>query len=150
MHTEKTKISSQKILRAWLPVLLWMLLIFFFSSNSDPYQLLPPAWRQFAASPVLEGSSISDFLNPLMHFASFAILAFLLSRALFNHNLPLHKVMLLSLLLTMLYALSDEIHQLFVLGRTFQIFDLFIDLLGAISGYYFHARHITHQKQTAQ
>lgn len=133
-----------------LPVLLWAAIIFLFSANPDPYQLLPDALRQFAASPVLEGSSISDFLNPLMHFLSYAMLAFLLTRALSHLGMEKKKLVILALSFTMLYALSDEMHQLFVPGRTFQFFDLFIDLLGAISGSYFHARHITHQKQIAQ
>ena len=36
--------------------------------------------------------------------------------------------------LTELYALSDEIHQLYVPGRTFQLMDLALDLLGGVIG----------------
>jgi len=40
----------------------------------------------------------------------------------------------------MSYALSDEIHQLFVPGRAFQVFDLFIDFLGSLFGVFLYSR----------
>ncbi len=121
-------------LKYHLPIFFWMLVIFLFSANPDPYQLLPAVLRKVASSPVLEGASLSDFLNPLMHFLSFGILAILISRALFHHRITSQKVVVLSIAFTMAYALSDEIHQRFVPGRTLQFFDLFIDLLGALAG----------------
>ena len=33
-----------------------------------------------------------------------------------------------------LYAISDEIHQIFVPGRTFEYFDLYLDIFGSIIG----------------
>lgn len=36
--------------------------------------------------------------------------------------------------LVALYGLSDEIHQLFVVGRNFEVLDLFVDILGGSSG----------------
>ena len=33
-----------------------------------------------------------------------------------------------------LYGLSDEIHQLFVVGRNFDVLDLFVDTIGGLSG----------------
>lgn len=44
------------------------------------------------------------------------------------------------LLFTMLYALSDEIHQIFVPGRTFQLEDLALDLLGALAGLWLYQK----------
>ena len=44
------------------------------------------------------------------------------------------------LLMTMAFALSDEIHQLFVPGRAFQVIDLIIDFLGILFGVYLYKR----------
>jgi VanZ family protein len=44
------------------------------------------------------------------------------------------------LLMTMAFALSDEIHQLFVPGRAFQVIDLIIDFLGILFGVYLYQR----------
>jgi VanZ family protein len=61
-------------------------------------------------------------------------MAFLMARALLWKG----ELRLVSLVLVLgiseLYALSDEIHQLFVPGRTFQLMDLALDLLGGVIG----------------
>jgi VanZ family protein len=44
------------------------------------------------------------------------------------------------LLMTMAFALSDEIHQLFVPGRAFQVIDLIIDFLGILFGVFLYTK----------
>ena len=44
------------------------------------------------------------------------------------------KYLFLAILASALYACTDELHQLFVPGRTGQIFDVFVDTLGATFG----------------
>ena len=44
------------------------------------------------------------------------------------------KYLFLAILASTLYACTDELHQLFVPGRTGQIFDVFVDTLGATFG----------------
>ena len=44
------------------------------------------------------------------------------------------KYLSLAILASALYACTDELHQLFVPGRTGQIFDVFVDTLGATFG----------------
>ena len=41
---------------------------------------------------------------------------------------------ILSALLSFTYAITDEIHQLFIPGRAFQLVDLAVDLAGIILG----------------
>ncbi len=43
----------------------------------------------------------------------------------------------ISFAVSALYAVSDEVHQLFVEGRSFQIKDIFIDSVGAFAGVLF-------------
>ena len=59
-----------------------------------------------------------------------------------THQNPTHqnstqkesKYLFLAILASALYACTDEFHQLFVPGRTGQIFDVFVDTLGATFG----------------
>lgn len=44
------------------------------------------------------------------------------------------KIAVISLAFIALYGLSDEIHQLFVVGRNFDVLDLLVDLVGGFSG----------------
>lgn len=58
-----------------------------------------------------------------------------------------HSSVVFVLGLTELYSLSDEIHQLFVPGRSFQLMDLGLDLLGGIIGLIIYERFRTKRKQ---
>ena len=58
----------------------------------------------------------------------YAILAFLLYKTFIHKQNPLIK----SFLFTVLYACSDEFHQLFISGRAGQIRDVCIDSTGAL------------------
>ena len=69
------------------------------------------------------------------HFLEFAGLAFLVFNALratYGKNRPA-----LSFLITAAYAVTDEIHQIFVEGRACRIFDVFVDSCGAASAILF-------------
>lgn len=46
----------------------------------------------------------------------------------------IQKTALFSLLFCILYAISDEIHQVYVPGRTFQISDILTDSFGSLAG----------------
>lgn len=49
-------------------------------------------------------------------------------------NLSTKKKILIAFLICFLYAISDEIHQMFSSGRSPRVFDVFIDSLGSITG----------------
>jgi VanZ family protein len=127
-----------------------MLVIFFFSANPDPYRFLPAAWRSAVPLPTLSDSSLTEWIGQLMHFMEYAVLAFLLrrslhasgrdARALNKTSATSTKIPALVILISMLFALSDEIHQLFVPGRAFQGVDLLIDLLGVLCGVFLYSR----------
>lgn len=94
----------------WLPVFLWALVIFALSSI-----------EQVTVSQFF----IWDFIaKKTAHVTEYTIFYLLLFRA-------TKKNFLLSHVLTILYAISDEIHQSFVPGRTAAWYDLGFDLTGA-------------------
>lgn len=76
-------------------------------------------------------SIIHEPLREFMHYFEYLILTFLLYKTLINWNIK--KEVLIFLILPIIYALMDEIHQLFIVGRTFQLYDILMDILGCIT-----------------
>lgn len=108
----------QGLLSRWLPALLWMGLIFYLSSQPD--------------LPRYPDDLIDTVLKKMMHLAEYAILACLLWRALSDAQSARNSPIALSLILSFLYALSDEYHQFLVPGRNCNVVDVGIDAVGAL------------------
>lgn len=73
-----------------------------------------------------------DFIRTLAHFCEFAGFGFLVGNLIFSIKDKLKP--LLSVLFSFGYAITDEIHQIFVPGRAFQLIDLTVDLGGIVFG----------------
>ena len=115
----------QKNFIKWLPVFLWAAVIFVLSSI-----------EQITVSEFL----IWDFIaKKIAHVSEFAILFALVYRAAGGK-------WQLTFLLAMLYAVSDEIHQSFVPGRTAALYDLGFDLTGANIAAYFIWKFTPHRR----
>ncbi len=108
-----------KFLKYWLPIIVWLVVIFLFSSLPDLKSNLP---------------SLFDFiLRKAAHIFEYAVLGFLLFRAFhLGQSHPAKKTFVFSFLLSALYAASDEWHQTFILNRSGEIKDIFIDSFGAL------------------
>jgi VanZ family protein len=100
----------------WLPVIAWMGLIFYLSAQPD----LPNPASGWVGRLVSSGA----------HAFVFGVLAVLWARALSGRHHTWH----LAFAVTMLYAVSDELHQVFVPGRRPDLWDLLCDGLGALLG----------------
>jgi VanZ family protein len=108
---------SKKIL-AWLAVIAWMGVIYYFSSQPNLKSEFTPLW---------------DFIfRKIAHMAEFFILTYLLFSAYQNHNLSIKKSVTLAILVAVLYAFFDEWHQSFVAGRAGAVNDVLIDTSGSI------------------
>ena len=103
---------------AWLPVIFYAILIFHFSSvpGDDIPQLFPH----------------SDILFHMIEYFPFGFLLILAMKAsLVRFG---RGTLLFSIFVILLYALSDEIHQLFVPMRTFSVIDILFDCIGSTAG----------------
>ena len=128
----------------WLPTLIWMVLIFSASSDSHSYEhssrlIAPLLHWLFPQMPETRVDAIVYFTRKCAHLTEYAVLALLLWRAVRRpmKNDPRPWVWPeagLALAIVFLYAASDEFHQSFVLTRTAQVSDVFIDTAGGAAG----------------
>lgn len=80
-------------------------------------------------------NTLSFYIRKLAHFSEFFIL-FILSYECFKEYKIKHAIVL-SLAFCLLCAITDELHQFFVLGRVASLRDCLIDLSGSVFGYLF-------------
>jgi VanZ family protein len=105
----------KKIVR-FIPALIWMMVIFYFSSRQTTGIGGDSYWFRF-------------FILKSFHLIEYAILFILINFAI-NSNIN-------SIFIAYLYGISDEIHQSFIPGRTSKFTDTLIDLLGIFIGFIF-------------
>jgi VanZ family protein len=132
------------IIKYWLPVLVWMVIIFSASSDSMSFQhssrILAPIIHWLLPQLTEETiSSIVFFLRKCAHLTEYAVLALLLWRALrkpVRHDPRPWRWAdaRLALFIVAMYAASDEFHQLFVPHREGRVGDVIIDTCGGIAG----------------
>ena len=73
-------------------------------------------------------------IRKIAHFGIYLVLGISFICFLREFSIPVLKLLLLSIFLTFLYACSDEVHQLFVPGRSGQVSDVLLDTIGASIG----------------
>lgn len=108
------------IVRYWLPVIAWCVVIFVQSAFSTP-DVMPDVPN----------------IDKLLHVGAYALLGFLVGRAFGAtpgwDGKPLWLIVLSTLFAT-LYGMSDEWHQSFVAARTAETADLWADAAGGLIG----------------
>lgn len=121
----------------------FMTLIFVFSSQNgfQSHQLsravlkLVNSWNLPIFNPA--GNGFSDLgrldwiIRKIAHFNLYFILGLLFYWIFSGLTIKLYKARLMTILFCSFYSITDEIHQLFVTGRTFHITDVFIDMMGS-------------------
>ena len=120
-------------------MLLWMFLIFLMSSFDATESANQSNFIVNIITNIFKIENIevlSFIIRKLAHFTEYLILGFLTINML-NKN-DISKKYLLSILICIIYATSDEIHQIFVPGRACQIRDVLIDSIGSITGVYLY------------
>jgi VanZ family protein len=75
------------------------------------------------------------------HFLIFSLLSLFIGVAIIRGRIKYKYFILIAILISTLYATTDEIHQFFVPGRTAALGDVLIDSLGILtSGIFYSAR----------
>ena len=116
-----------------LLLIIWMILIFVMSSFNADISSNQSGMIVNFISKIFNINNIellSLIIRKMAHFFEYFILGILMLNVLINYN----KKIYLAYIFGILYACLDEVHQLFVNGRSGQITDVLIDSLGIILG----------------
>jgi len=126
-------------------VILWMIVIFLFSAADGDESSKTSGWVGRMIGSIFH-SDFEDWteeeqaayaekieypIRKAAHATEYAVLALLFFGALTFDG---KKRYILSWIFTVLYACTDEFHQLFVPGRAGRLFDVGVDSLGALGG----------------
>ncbi|MGY4884656.1 MAG: VanZ family protein [Nanobdellota archaeon] len=106
------KLNKERIFYIFVTLLIGIV-IFLFSNISIP-----------------AGEKVGLNLATIYHFSVFFMFTFFLSLSLSIKKLGSKKIVII-LLLSLAYAISDEFHQLFVIGRFANFKDILIDFIGS-------------------
>lgn len=135
--------TQKSLIISWTAVLLWMLFIFSLSSQAaDQSAYLSKGMVEIFIDIIekllpgydLDMINLEHFVRKSAHFCSYLVLGVLVINALRRSGVEGLKLCGFALGICVLYAISDEVHQLFVPGRSGQATDVFIDSAGAMLG----------------
>lgn len=126
-----------KKINSWIPVLIWMGVIFYLShqpaSESSELSASLAATILYMIEVIIpvDPDYFHHFVRKSAHFFAYFILGILVVNAFRVYNF---KYAAYSLFICVLYAISDEVHQLFIPGRSGELRDVLIDGTGAFVG----------------
>lgn len=131
-----------------IPVIIWMAVVFKFSNEpakiSDNTSLnLTKKMVEIVSSEenvkkekkqIREIKNIDPIIRKIAHFTLFAIGGFFIMTYVNGYEIEDKKKILYNTLAGTIYAITDEIHQIFVPGRSAQISDVILDSMGVVTG----------------
>ena len=130
----------------FLLIVLCMLLIFSFSTDNSEESSSKSDGLIVKISEIFTGRKLKEnernkyidkyvvLVRKSAHFTIYLILGLLILSFIREFRVVDYRAVLLSVFLTFLYACSDEVHQLFVPGRSGEFLDVLLDSVGALSG----------------
>ncbi|WNF36648.1 VanZ family protein [Bacillaceae bacterium IKA-2] len=128
---------------SWVAVVAWMALIFFLSHqpatqsndlSTGITELIVKTVENFAPNIDFDIRSFNHMVRKNAHFIAYLVLGVLMINALRTSGVRGYRSIVLALGICVLYAISDEVHQLFIPGRSGEIRDVIIDSAGTTVG----------------
>lgn len=132
--------NKKIVILSWIVVFIWMLMIFNLSSQvREESNNLSKGITEIVIGTIEKISPDADFdmdkfnhiIRKNAHFFAYLVLGILMFNAMRRSGVDGVRW---ALLICVIYAISDEVHQLFVNGRGPQVKDVFIDSAGAVVG----------------
>ncbi len=128
---------------SWLMVLIWMAVIFKLSSQSGQQSnglsmgvtgIVGKVLAKVTFKAHVDMSKFNHMARKYAHFFTYLVLGILVMNAIRRSGIVGSVMLIVSIGICILYAISDEVHQLFVPGRGAQVRDVLIDSAGASVG----------------
>jgi len=128
-------------------VIIWMLLVFMFSSeNGSKSQETSKTVTKTIVKILTYNQDLTEeqqnilinkldyIVRKIAHFSIYAIGGVLIYNYINLYNIKVNKKIIISILIGGIYALFDEFHQYFISDRSAQILDVCIDIFGVLTG----------------
>ena len=110
-----------------------MIIIFFFSnqpySGESTYSIVENLLPTLNSQSI---NTINFLIRKSAHFTEYFILTYLLYSVLKEYSKNKRIIMIMSIVICLIYAITDEIHQLYIPGRSPELKDVIIDTTGGI------------------
>jgi VanZ family protein len=110
----------KKFVKWWLPVLVWLGVIFIGSS--------------IGSVPRVGGKSTDAVVHRVAHLIEFAVLGVLTLRAVSQDKRITKRELIITVIVIALYGTSDEFHQRFTPGRSSEGLSVLFDVAGGLAG----------------
>lgn len=129
-------------------MILWMGIIFSFSAKNGEQstkesnqvgtivgKLLVPHYTEWTSSrQTTFALKIDHIIRKSAHAIEYAVLGLLIAGAYIDNRMKLRRQILFPWSIGFLYAITDEMHQLYVPGRSGQVSDVLLDSAGVLLG----------------
>lgn len=128
---------------SWIAVIFWMALIFYLSHqpaaisnefSSGITEMIINTLENLASSFQFHIEELHHIIRKNAHFFAYLILGMLVLNGLRRSGVFGKRGIGIALLICILYAITDEVHQLFIPGRSGEARDVLIDSAGAGTG----------------
>lgn len=128
---------------SWTAVLLWLVLIFNLSAqpreqsnnlSTGVTEIIIETVERVVPNIDFDIEGINHLVRKNAHFFAYLLLGILVMNAFRKSRFKIRLALLLTLIFCVLFAASDELHQLFVSGRGPQVADVLLDSTGVIVG----------------
>jgi len=110
----------KKFVKWWLPLLLWMGVIF--------------AGSSIGSLPRVGGKATDGVAHRVAHMLEFAVLGALVLRATSSGQRITKRELIITVIVVALYGASDEFHQRFTPGRSSEGLSVLFDVAGGLAG----------------
>ena len=131
-------------------VLICMFTIFMFSSDNDVESNKKSDGVIINAYKIFLGKNLSKkeqkyyiekyvtYVRKTAHFLIYLILGLSIISLIKEYREVDTKAIIIALIISIVYAVSDELHQTFISGRSGEVRDVIIDSLGSLTGIYLY------------
>ena len=146
----QTKTTFQKIYFyvSLIIVLSLLVLIFCLSHQNGEDSTETSGWFTALLNFIFPFELTEDFVRTMAHFSEFACLSFFMNNLFVSYKEKLKPI--IACVLSFFYAITDEIHQIFVPDRACQFTDMMVDLAGILSGFIVYAVIYTLVRKTVK
>ncbi|WP_416147517.1 VanZ family protein [Salipaludibacillus sp. HK11] len=128
---------------SWASVVLWMSLIFYLSHqpatesselSTGISEVIIKMVESIAPNVDFHLQDLNHIVRKNAHFIAYFVLGVLTLNALRRSGIRGGRSVVIALIVCVLFAISDEVHQLFIPGRSGEVRDVLIDSVGSSTG----------------